>query len=197
MPRRLCDPVTLDFSREVRVKSSDKAAFEAILIFAAILALAMLPIAARAESTGFHGPPTFEEFDRNGDGFITAEEYQATHEARQAAMEGSGANPHFRRPPPKFSDFDSNGDGKLTRQELSAGYESISQARRAGAPGGGYRSGQAKEVPGFSELDLNGDGCISADEYARHVGNSAAKAPAKAATKAPGNYAAKAPGSTD
>ena len=162
------------------MKSSDKAAFEAILIFTAILALAMLPIAARAESQGYHGPPSFADYDKNGDGFISEAEFQAMHEERMAALKEKGVNPRFfHRPAPNFSDFDANGDGKLTQEELAAGFEAIAQARRANAPGAGNRSSMAARMPSFSELDLNGDGCISAEEYAELADKAASQAFAK------------------
>ena len=55
------------------MKSPEKSAFETILIVAVVLAIVLLPLAAKAESHGEHSPPPFTEFDQDGDGFTVGD----------------------------------------------------------------------------------------------------------------------------
>ena len=57
------------------MKSPDQAAFKTILIITMIIAVAMLPFVAKADSHKMHRPPPFSDFDENGDGVVSAEEF--------------------------------------------------------------------------------------------------------------------------
>ena len=50
------------------MKTPDQAAFKAILIVSMIIAIALLPVAAKACPDKPHGPPDFTEIDVDGDG---------------------------------------------------------------------------------------------------------------------------------
>ena len=149
------------------MKSSEKSVFETILIVAVVLAVVMLPIAAKAESHGMHGPPPFSEFDQDGDGFVSEEEFNSTRNARMAAMAEAGRPMKGAATAPAFSDLDTDGDGRLSEAELIAGQKAHRKAMRAQ-----HKShdsdGMSKKMPTFGDLDLNGDGCIDAEEFAKH-----------------------------
>ena len=103
------------------MKSPEKSAFESILIVAVVLAIVLLPIAAKAESHGMHGPPPFSEFDKDGDGFVSEEEFNTARAARMAAMAEDGRPMKGAATAPAFSDLDTDGDGRLSEAELIAG----------------------------------------------------------------------------
>jgi len=154
------------------MKSPEKSAFETILIIAVVLAIVMLPLAARAESGAMHQPPSFSEFDANGDGFISEEEFNAFRAQRMAAKAAAGKPMKGAKSMPDFQDIDTNGDGKLTEAELVAAQQAH-QAKMRAAHGGqgmghGMGHGMGMKLPGFSDLDTNGDGCIDAEEFAAH-----------------------------
>ena len=143
------------------MKSPDQAAFKTILIITMIIAIVMLPFAAKAESQKRHSPPAFSDFDTNGDGFISEEEFNSFRAARMAAMAEAGKPMKGAATAPAFSDLDIDGDGKLNEAELIAGQKAHKQAMHE-------QHGKDMKMPTFSDLDLDGDGCINADEFARH-----------------------------
>ena len=143
------------------MKSPDQAAFKTILIITMIIAVAMLPFVAKAESQQRHSPPAFSDFDTNGDGFISEEEFNSFRAARMAAMAEAGKPMKGAATAPAFSDLDTDGDGKLNEAELVAGQKAHKQAMH-------QQQGKGMKMPTFGDLDLDGDGCINADEFARH-----------------------------
>jgi len=149
------------------MKSLEKSAFETILIVAVVLAIALLPVAAKAESQGRHGPPPFTEFDQDGDGFVSEEEFNSTRAARMAAMAEAGRPMKGAATAPAFSDLDTDGDGRLSETELIAGQKAHRKAMREQHKGHDG-DGMSKNMPTFGDLDLNGDGCIDAEEFAQH-----------------------------
>jgi hypothetical protein len=149
------------------VKSPEKTAFETILIISVVLALAMLPMAAKANCGGKHGPPAFSEFDSDSDGFVSEEEFTAFRAERMAAMAEAGKPMKGAKTAPDFDEIDLDGDGQLTEEELTAAqkaHHSAMQAEHGGHGPGGMRM----KMPTFGDLDTNGDGCIDADEFAAH-----------------------------
>lgn len=149
------------------MKSPEKSTFETILLVAVVLSIALLPMAAKAESQGRHGPPPFTEFDKDGDGFVSEEEFNSTRAARMAAMAEAGRPMKGAATAPSFSDLDTDGDGRLSEAELIAGQKAHRKAMREQHKGPDG-DGMAKNMPTFADLDLNGDGCIDAEEFARH-----------------------------
>ena len=149
------------------MKSPEKSAFETILIVAVVLAIVLLPVAAKAESHGRHGPPPFSEFDQDGDGFVSEEEFNSTRAARMAAMAEAGRPMKGAATAPAFSDLDTDGDGRLSEAELIAGQKAHRKAMREEHKGHDS-DGMGKNMPTFGDLDLNGDGCIDAEEFATH-----------------------------
>ena len=158
------------------MKSPEYTAFKAILIITAIVAVAALPLAARAESH-HASPPTFEDFDSDGDGFVSEEEFVTFRAARMKERAEAGHKMRGAATAPSFADLDSNGDGKLDRDELHAGREAhmaVMRQEHGGRHGGCKCKGEdgghdhARPMPTFGDLDLDGNGCIDADEFAQH-----------------------------
>jgi len=165
------------------MKSSEKCVFEVILIGAAVLAVALPPLAAEAACGKQHQPPAFTEVDADGDGFVSEAEFDAFRAARHQAMAEEGRPMKGMATAPSFAEVDSDGDGRLTETELTAARQAHKQAMHAakgdaekgmgkgmhrgeeGCGGGGH---DGRKRPTFGDLDLNGDGCIDADEFAKH-----------------------------
>lgn len=147
------------------MKSPDQAAFKIILIITMIVAVAMLPLVARADSSQRHSPPTFSDFDQNGDGQISEDEFMATRSARMKAMAEAGKPMKGAATAPSFSDLDTDGDGFLNEAELTAGQQAHMKMMHGQHQGQGKHKGM---MPSFADLDLDGDGCINAEEFAKH-----------------------------
>lgn len=155
------------------MKSPDQAVFKAILITSMIIAIAVLPVVAKADHHKPSGPPTFAEFDANGDGFVSEEEFTAFRTARMAAMAEAGKPMKGAATAPAFSDIDTDGDGMLNEAELTAAQQAHHKAMReqyGKGEGKGMHHGHGKGMgmPAFADLDLDGDGCINAEEFAKH-----------------------------
>lgn len=157
------------------MKSPEQAAFKVILIVAVLIAIAVLPLVARADSH-HQGPPGFVDFDADGDGFVSEEEFNMLRSERIAARAAEGRQMKGLASAPAFSDIDSNDDGKLDETEFTAGRDAhmkAMQKKRGGHGGGqgmayGHGHGQGMQMPAFGDLDLDGNGCIDADEFAKH-----------------------------
>ena len=154
------------------MKSPEQSAFKAILIITVLIAIAVLPFVARADSHR-QGPPTFEQFDADGDGFVSEEEFNTLRSERMAARAAEGRQMRGMQNAPAFSDIDSSGDGRLDADEFNAGREAHMQAMREQHGGGhgsgkGMHHGKGMKMPTFQDLDLDGNGCIDADEFAKH-----------------------------
>ena len=154
------------------MKSPAKSVFETILIVAVVLAFAMMPLVTKAESHKQHSPPPFTDFDKDGDGFVSEDEFNSTHAAHMAAMAEAGKPMKGAATAPSFSDIDTDGDGRVSEAELTAAHQAHMKAMRAehsgSGQGKGMGKGKGKGMPSFADLDTNGDGCISAEEFAAH-----------------------------
>jgi hypothetical protein len=164
------------------MKSAERTVFETILIIAAALAVALLPLAAEAGCGKQHQPLAFAEVDADGDGFVSAAEFDTFRAARHQAMAEEGRPMKGMPAAPDFAEVDTDGDGQLTEAELTAAQQAHMQAMREAKGGSGQEMGQEKgmgkgmhhgghggmKMPTFGDLDLNGDGCIDAEEFARH-----------------------------
>ena len=91
------------------MKSPDQAAFKIILVIAVLIAIAVLPLAARGDGHR-QGPPTFQDFDADGDGFVSQEEFDRFRAERIAARAAEGRQMRGLANAPSFADFDANGD---------------------------------------------------------------------------------------
>lgn len=110
--------------------------------------------AAQEAPMAQQGPAPFEEFDLDGDGYVTQAEFDAVRAERQAARGGRGAGRA-----PAFGAFDSDNDGRLTPEELAAGREAL-----RGTHVRGRGAGRRNERPAFEDFDLDNDGSITPEE---------------------------------
>lgn len=67
------------------------------------------------------GPLAFEAYDKNRDGIITQEEFDAVKVERMSAKAEAGMPMRNAANSPDFSYFDANKDGKITKEELQKG----------------------------------------------------------------------------
>lgn len=159
------------------MKSPEQAAFKTILIIAVLIAIAVLPLAARADSHR-PSPPAFAEFDADGDGRISAKEFETLRAERIAANAAEGRQMRGLANAPAFTDVDTDGDGFLDEDEFTTAREAHRaemRKRRDGGHGhgphagrGGGHHGKAMDMPTFEDLDLDGNGCIDPSEFAEH-----------------------------
>lgn len=156
------------------MKSPEQAAFKVILVVAVIIAIVSWPFVSHADSHR-GGPPTFEDFDTDGDGFVSEDEFNTLRSERIAARAAEGRQMKGVASAPAFSTIDSNGDGKLDLDEFTAGRDAHMKAMREkhggqghGKGKGGKGHGAGHNMPTFEDLDLDGDGCVNADEFAKH-----------------------------
>ena len=156
------------------MKSPEQFAFKVILIVAVIIAIVSWPFVSHADSHR-GGPPTFEDFDTDGDGFVSEAEFNTLRSERIAARAAEGRQMKGVASAPAFSTIDSNGDGKLDLEEFTAGRDAHMKAMREkhggqghGAGKGGHGHGAGHKMPTFEALDLDGDGCVNAEEFAAH-----------------------------
>ena len=117
------------------------------------------------------GPIPFANYDSDGNGFITEQEFtqvqserMATKVAQSRPMKGAGNAP-------SFDAFDEDHDGRLTEEELIAGQQAQMQSRRGRVSNMGQ--GRSKGIgmrgnsnmPSFSQFDINSDGIILEEEF--------------------------------
>jgi hypothetical protein len=150
------------------MKSPAKTTFETILVIALVVAVLFTPLLADAAHHG-SGPPTLEEFDSDGDGFLSQDEFEKGRAARHAEMAKEGRMMKGMASAPSFADFDSDGDGKLSSEEFTAGHAkhmAEMQGKHKGA--GKHQHHGKKDHARFEDIDTNGDGCIDKAEMDAH-----------------------------
>lgn len=152
------------------MKTTERTIFEVILIVTVVLAAASFPPLAKAAQDKQHKPPSFAAIDKDGDGFLSEEEFNSHRAERHAAMAAAGKPMKGMATAPAFADIDSDGDGQLSEAELTAAQQAHRKAMREARQGmgGGMDMHKGMQMPTFQDLDLDGDGCINADEFAKH-----------------------------
>jgi len=127
------------------------------------------PITAQSQETPVRGPIPFADFDKDGNSFISEEEFNAAREERMATRAAEGRPMRGAASAPAFSEFDINSDGQLSRDELAAGQKAQMEKRRATGMGQGRGMGQGmgmgRNMPAFSDYDLDGDGKVVEKEF--------------------------------
>ncbi len=91
------------------------------------------------------GPIPFEEFDVNGDGGISQEEFDTIHAQRIQQRAEAGFPMRNLDNAPGFADIDANGDGRLSQEELQKYHRERMETRqqnRSQSGGMGMGSGQ-------------------------------------------------------
>ena len=145
--------------------------FTTAIALTTALVLAFVAHEARAQSTEIpdRGPVPFSAFDRNGDGVITEDEFDAVKAERMEKRAAEGRPMRGAGGAPTFAELDADGDGKITPEELAAGQARQREKRGAMGMGQGQGAGQGmgpgRDRPTFEDFDLDGDGSISEAEF--------------------------------
>ncbi|WP_263832141.1 EF-hand domain-containing protein [Sulfurospirillum oryzae] len=97
----------------------------------ALMLLAMVSLVGlnlfAADAT--RGPVAFETYDKNKDGVITQEEFDAVKAERMSAKAEAGMPMRNAANSPDFTFFDTNKDGKITKEEYRDGQLSRMRSR--------------------------------------------------------------------
>ena len=106
-----------------------------------IIAVASIssPIGAQSVDTPARGPIPFAALDKNGNGFVSENEFNTVRGQRMAARAAEGRPMRGVASAPSFSSFDTNSDGQLTQSELISG-QKVQMEKRRGM-GSGYGPG--------------------------------------------------------
>ena len=127
------------------------------------------PISAQSEEIPIRGPISFDGFDKDGNGVISEEEFNAVRGERMETRAAEGRPMRGAASAPPFSELDTNGDGQLTQDELAAGQKAQMEKRRGMGMGQGrgmgHGMGMGRNMPAYSEYDLDGDGKIVEKEF--------------------------------
>lgn len=142
------------------------------LVLVSILGVAS--ISAVSTELPARGPIPFANYDKDGNGSISKQEFTLVRNERIAAKAEQGRPMKGTGNQPSFESFDKDHDGLLTQDELIEGQQLQMQNRR-GTQGQSSKMGQGRgkgsamgknsNMPSFSEYDLNGDGIILEEEF--------------------------------
>ena len=152
-----------------------------------VVAGSFVSINTQAEELPARGPVSFADFDQDGSGFVSEEEFNSVRGERMAARAAEGKQMRGAASAPAFSDIDTDGDGQLNPDELATAQKAHMEKHRAmhkgqGAgkgmgqgAGKGLAKGPCKEsgqgmgmkgnMPTFTDFDIDGDGKIVEQEF--------------------------------
>ena len=161
------------------MKSPSRTVFEFSVLMSVLFMLLVSPasgITGETEPMSKQGPAPFADFDDDGSGFISEEEFYSTRSQHMAAKAEAGMPMKGVASAPSFADLDTDGDKQLSEEELSAGQRAHMQANQSngmgagcGKKGGqGMTGGKGRNMPGFEDIDTDGDDSISREEFAAH-----------------------------
>jgi len=150
-----------------------------------IVAGSFISLNAQAGKGCSHGPAPFADFDKDGSGFVSEEEFNTARATRMAAMAAEGRQMRGAENAPAFADIDTDGDGQLSQDELNVAHKAHMEKNRAMHKGDGMGHGSGKgscdgsgkvigmgmgmgmkgNMPSFADFDLDGDGKITEQEF--------------------------------
>ena len=173
------------------------------LVLLALTTGGLMSIGVQAADNAKHSPPAFADFDLDGDGFISEDEFNTFRGQRMAARAAEGKKMKGAASAPAFADIDTDGDGLLNPEELAVAQKARQENMHAMGEGHGHGKGEGKckgqgacqgmkgKMPTFADFDLNGDGKITETEFneghAKKMSEMAAEGrPMKHAGNAPG-----------
>lgn len=135
--------------------------------------LGVTSMSAVSAELAARGPIPFVNYDQDGNGFISEQEFTLVRSERMAAKASQGRPMKGVGNKPSFEAFDKDHDGQLTKEELLAGQQMQMQNRRGNqgqlskmgqGRGKGSGMGGNSNMPNFSDFDLNSDGIIVEEE---------------------------------
>ena len=131
----------------------------------AITALASAVSLAYAEPAviAARGPVPFNAIDLDGNGSISAEEFNTVHQQRMSARAAEGRPMRGMMNHPLYVDFDTDRDGQLTADELAAGQQIQMQKRQDMRRV--QSQGRGRNMPLFTDFDLDTNGYIAEAEF--------------------------------
>ncbi|WP_077286408.1 EF-hand domain-containing protein [Cognaticolwellia aestuarii] len=132
--------------------------------------LSVTSISSISAELPMRGPIPFANYDLDGNGLISEQEFVDVRKARRQRKAIQGLAMKRADKAPLFATFDLNLDGQLTPEELSTGQQAQMQNRRGKALSANFKSSnagmkQGLHMPKFAKFDLNGDGVILEQEF--------------------------------
>ncbi len=132
--------------------------------------LSVTSISSISAELPMRGPIPFANYDLDGNGLISEQEFVDVRKARRQRKAIQGLAMKRGDKAPLFATFDLNLDGQLTPEELSTGQQAQMQNRRGKALSANFKSSnagmkQGLHMPKFAKFDLNGDGVILEQEF--------------------------------
>ncbi len=88
------------------------------VVFITLLASALISLNAAGMGGGMQNRASFGEFDLNGDGVITKNEFMHMRTYRQEKRAQEGYQMRNAANAPSFESIDANGDGKISSKEF-------------------------------------------------------------------------------
>ncbi|WP_295437827.1 EF-hand domain-containing protein [uncultured Thiodictyon sp.] len=143
-----------------------------VLSLAITAACAVQPALAESENVIVGGPLPFTAYDRDGNGSISAQEFNRVQEQQTSERAAAGAPMGGVANTTTFAVFDRNSDGQVTAAEFTT-VQPPAPASGPGTLGAGPQMGLSDgggvampgALPTFTDLDENHDGSLSASEF--------------------------------
>ena len=149
------------------------------LVLLALATGGLMSVSVQAAEHEKHSPPAFSDFDLDGDGFISEDEFNTFRAQRMAAKAAEGKKMKGAASAPAFADIDTDDDGQLNADELAVAQKAHQEKMHAMREGRGHGKGEGKgkckgegasqgmkgKMPTFADFDLDGDGVITEAEF--------------------------------